>query len=335
MNHVQILENECEFVLWVKIDGKVFNLEQPVIFGTIYIPPEYTRYSLDEAFNQIEHELYSFSTNSKYVGLNGDFNSRTGEDDDYVNVNFEHGDNNIDEFIENHAGILEHLNKPLKRKNIDKTKNKYGNMLLNFCKANQLFIVNTKKCSRIGVRDDKGIGRLACRNYSTANYCISSSYFLKSVVNFTVQDFNCLFSTVQCPPAISFSCNSVKDKTNPESIENNGVARIRKWDVNKQLDFQNNIESSKLTELSDKLENLPHERINPNIIDSLTGDLCNILITSARKTLGSNSGKNHKEKQFLSKPWFDLDCKRDDSNLERPTYYIQSYATLKRNIKTF
>jgi hypothetical protein len=43
------LENECEFVLWVKIDGKVFNLEQPVIFGTIYIPPEYTRYSSDEA----------------------------------------------------------------------------------------------------------------------------------------------------------------------------------------------------------------------------------------------------------------------------------------------
>jgi hypothetical protein len=42
VNHVQILENECEFVLWVKIYGKVFNLEQPVIFGTIYIPPEYT-----------------------------------------------------------------------------------------------------------------------------------------------------------------------------------------------------------------------------------------------------------------------------------------------------
>jgi hypothetical protein len=104
---------------------------QPVIFGTIYIPPEYTRYSSDEAFNQIEHELHSFSTNSKYVGLIGDFNSRTGEDDDYVNVNFEHGDNNIDEFIENHAGILENLNIPLKRKNIDKTKNKYGNMLLN------------------------------------------------------------------------------------------------------------------------------------------------------------------------------------------------------------
>jgi hypothetical protein len=61
------------------------------------------------------------------------------QDDDYVNVNFEHGDNNIDEFIENHAGILENLNISLKRKNIDKTKNKYGNMLLNVCKANQLY----------------------------------------------------------------------------------------------------------------------------------------------------------------------------------------------------
>jgi hypothetical protein len=45
-------------------------------------------------------------------------------------------------------------------------------MLLNFCKANQLFIVN----SRIG--DDKGIGRLTCRNSSTVDYCISSQYLL-------------------------------------------------------------------------------------------------------------------------------------------------------------
>ena len=49
-----------------------------------------------------------------------------------------------------------------------------------------------------------------------------------------------------------------------------------KWDVNKQLDFQNNIESSKLTELSDNIENLPHEKINSNIIDSLQ-EICVIL----------------------------------------------------------
>ena len=80
------------------------------------------------------------------------------------------------------------------------------------------------------------------------------------------------------------------------------------------------------------------------MIDSLTWDLCNILITSARKTLGSNSGKNHKEKQFLSKPWFDVDCKFARKNYRkikrrfksRKTDLLHSgYATLKRNIKIF
>jgi hypothetical protein len=139
-----------------------------------------------------------------------------------------------------------------------------------------------------------------------------------------MQDCNCLFSDVHCPLHISCSCNSsVKDKTNPESVDNNGVARIRKWDVNKQLDFQNNIDSSKLTKLSDKLENLSHESINSNIIDSLTGDLCNILITSARITLGSNSAKHYKETLFSSKPWFDLDCKFARTN----------YRKIKRRFK--
>jgi hypothetical protein len=58
--------------------------------------------------------------------------------------------------------------------------------------------------------------------------------------------------------------------------------------------------------------------------DSLTGDLCNILITSARKTLGSNSGKNQKEKQFSSKPWFDLDCK----------FARKNYRKIKRRFKS-
>jgi hypothetical protein len=42
-----------------------------------------------------------------------------------------------------------------------------------------------------------------------------------------------------------------------------------------------------------------NERINPNIIDSSTGDLCNILITSARKTLGQIQIKTTMKKCFL------------------------------------
>ena len=38
----------------------------------------------------------------------------------------------------------------------------------------------------------------------------------------------------------------------------------------------------------------------------------------------SNSGKNHKEKQFLSKPWFDLDCK----------FARKNYTKIKRRFKS-
>ena len=79
-------------------------------------------------------------------------------------------------------------------------------MLLNFCKANQLFIVN----SRLG--DDKGIGRLTCRNSSTLDYCISSPYLLNSFVNFTVQDFNCLFLTSTVPLLFHFDATQSKIK---------------------------------------------------------------------------------------------------------------------------
>jgi hypothetical protein len=34
----------------------LFKLDQPVIFGVVYIPPEYTKYSSDEAFNEIQQE---------------------------------------------------------------------------------------------------------------------------------------------------------------------------------------------------------------------------------------------------------------------------------------
>ena len=42
----------------------------------------------------------------------------------------------------------------LNRISMDKSKNKFGNLLLNFCKGNSMFIVN----GRVG--NDKNIGRL-------------------------------------------------------------------------------------------------------------------------------------------------------------------------------
>ena len=44
----------------LSVKGSYSKLDQPVMFGIVYIPPEYTTYSSDEAFNEIEQNTYHF-----------------------------------------------------------------------------------------------------------------------------------------------------------------------------------------------------------------------------------------------------------------------------------
>jgi hypothetical protein len=67
---------------------------------------------------------------------------------------------------------------------MDKSKNKFGNLLLNFCKGNSMFIVN----GRVG--NDKNIGRFTCRNASVVDYCITSPELLKLFFDFDRYIYN-------------------------------------------------------------------------------------------------------------------------------------------------
>ena len=92
--------------------------------------------------------------------------------------------------------MLQQLNLPLKRNNVDKGKNPYGNLLLYLCRGNDLFIVN----GRIG---DNKEGNLTCRNASVVDYTICNSEFLKNIVNMSILDFSRLFSDVHSPFRVS------------------------------------------------------------------------------------------------------------------------------------
>ena len=143
---IHMIDTDNRYVLWFKCRGKLLNLDESVLFGAIYIPPEYTKYSFDEAFNELERECLNLSNTTKYVCLLGDFNARTSSDDE------EHND--ISNFVNNYTGVLNSLSLALAIKQVsqDKTKNRYGNLLLNFCKGHNLFIMN----ERMG--KDKNVG---------------------------------------------------------------------------------------------------------------------------------------------------------------------------------
>jgi hypothetical protein len=39
-NYIELLDIESKYVLWCKVSSKLVNLNEDVIFGNVYIPPE-------------------------------------------------------------------------------------------------------------------------------------------------------------------------------------------------------------------------------------------------------------------------------------------------------
>jgi hypothetical protein len=164
-----------------KCSEQLFKTDQPVFFGVVYIPPEYTKYSPEDDFSELQQEYLSFSNKSKYICLLGDFNARTATDTDFVDlIKNRHVDDYITDFVDNFTNVLNDLKMPLNRISMDKSKNKFGNLLLNFCKGNSMFIVN----GRVG--NDKNIGRFTCRNASVVDYCITSPELLRLFFDFDI-----------------------------------------------------------------------------------------------------------------------------------------------------
>jgi hypothetical protein len=134
------IETECKFVLWCKISKLI--CREAVILGIVYIPPEYTSYSSPDAFGQIETEYMQLITNYKNIVLVGDFNARTAEEKDYIFLeDYEFGDD-LQGISINEVCNLDIFGIPCRRTSKDKGKNRYGNFLLDFCKGNNVFIMN-------------------------------------------------------------------------------------------------------------------------------------------------------------------------------------------------
>ncbi|XP_063447874.1 uncharacterized protein LOC134727423 [Mytilus trossulus] len=76
---------ESQFVLWFKLSKSILSLNSDVIFGCVYVPPENSKYSTIEAFEELENELNILTnTENFYIALVGDFNSKTGSLPDYI-----------------------------------------------------------------------------------------------------------------------------------------------------------------------------------------------------------------------------------------------------------
>jgi len=70
--YVTILETKSKLVIWFVVSKQYTSLEQDILCGTVYIPPENSSYATDDPFLEIQLELNDFLKKHTHVCIFGD-----------------------------------------------------------------------------------------------------------------------------------------------------------------------------------------------------------------------------------------------------------------------
>ena len=155
------------------MDKNFFQLENDWYLAVAYIPPEnsnyHTIYDVD-IFNKLEEELCFYKSKGHKIALLGDLNSRIGRKCDFIENNSE-----INLEFEYTYGEMR------TRNSMDRTSNRFGDNLLDLCKAVNIQCHN----GRSGLDIE---GRFTCMTHAGESVV---DYLLTTPENFTdIKDFN-------------------------------------------------------------------------------------------------------------------------------------------------
>ena len=264
--------------------------------------------------------------------LVGDFNARTGTQNDFIiddvklhdilNINEDLNDCKSCFFVLRENNMVERYNQDLGRIN------NYGMKLLDFCKRCNIFIANGRLFS------DKGIGRSTCKGVSMVDYLLLSPDVLNIISEFEIVDFDQTFSDVHNRIHLTLQAQNRIQSSIPDT---NIISRVKwKADTNKINQFVKNLQDDTqniladinlaLTQLTESTQ-VTHEQVNKVVID-----LCTFIGNNATTVFGVN--KTKRVFQTDNKPWFNKDCKekRREFHEARNTYKANKTAEAKHTL---
>ena len=100
----------------------------------------------EDPFLEVQESVFSCFGNSSNIFLFGDFNSRTSDLEDFVQLDRHLSERNgLEEHYVENSDILYHFdqtNMSLVRETADRNINLYGRNLIDFCNNNNIFILN-------------------------------------------------------------------------------------------------------------------------------------------------------------------------------------------------
>ena len=288
--YVTIIENDCDHLLWIRIDNKAFNnFQNHIIIGSVYIPPINSRYASTDIFDEIERETRNFSDSSECLCLIGDFNSRVAMEKDYFEYHDEETLTSIinDNIFRNESCNISNITAygfTVGRQSKDKTVNHFGKNLL--CKHCNIFILNGRGNTDIE-------GEFTCKNCSVVDYCIANINFIKHVSEMCIHPFSALYSDVHNPIVVTMKLQPILDlnfsQTKTTSMLNkcrNHSEKAKRWNNDEKITYQISVDSK-----VSKIKSLEYElntcfKITPDFIDDIVEKANEVLVGSAKEVFG-------------------------------------------------
>ena len=229
-------------------------------------------------------QQYNFSFN----------NSRTGKLNDFLVSDDDKFDNSFHMHLKESIDMLNDLNIPLRRTNMDSKINNNGYKLLELCINFDLRILN----GRVG--QDINKGKFTCvseSGNSVIDYIIMSSCLVPRVKEFYVDVFDPCLSDKHTPVSAILKTNNDKNQRKaqpiPDSLsmtmtnvsDDNTNSVKTSWNLTKSSDYTNCFDESHVTTLMEKLDNIVE--LDQNSIDEICKDLCKLLTDPAKKKIGA------------------------------------------------
>lgn len=259
----KVVKHSFEALLSIKVDKSSLGTQKDIIFTSVYIPPSHSRYGNVLHFEELDNLLLNHSYVDNYHFLGGDFNAHTGVMKDIADMNDEN-----DRYLTNYTQymLFSTHDLPETRANKDTTPDRstYGKKLVEVCRNNYVMIYN----GRLG--DDKGVGKVTTTYGTTIDYVIGSRDLAFLVSEFSVLNFDPLYSDVHCGlcTRLEFDIFVKSDShmpSNEENSEKEKQSRPGKWKEEKKEEYLRNIDKRKVNSLLLGVDELSIDEISHRI----------------------------------------------------------------------
>ena len=151
--------------------------------------------------------MINFVKKNQKVLILGDFNSRTLQLCDFVKTDSficeAYGNQELERENSEILKCFNDCNMPLMRQNEAQTSNPHGKQMIEFCKNNNIFILN----GRYGPDS----ANLTCKSSSTIDYALCTASTFNMILGFHILQFDALFSDAHCPIAITINTQVEKN----------------------------------------------------------------------------------------------------------------------------